>query len=205
MPSSIIKLAKKLNADPMPNQEVPRDHRLYSDAERTFLAWIRTGLALMGFGFIVARFGLFLEEVASAAGGGSPLVPSTFSLPLGMALVLIGVIVNILSSFRHVSLVRKLNRGEQPAGKASKLGILIALLLAAVGIAMVFGIGRGFLAGPSTSTPHGRLQRQSPPSAKRTGRGGVLQADRRHTAAAFRCARVIEAFGANGRIAQERH
>jgi putative membrane protein len=32
----------------------------YLAAERTFLAWIRTGLALMGFGFVVARFGLFL-------------------------------------------------------------------------------------------------------------------------------------------------
>ena len=34
----------------------------YLAAERTFLAWIRTGLALMGFGFVVARFGLFLRE-----------------------------------------------------------------------------------------------------------------------------------------------
>jgi uncharacterized membrane protein YidH (DUF202 family) len=36
----------------------------YLAAERTFLAWIRTGLALMGFGFVVARFGLFLREIA---------------------------------------------------------------------------------------------------------------------------------------------
>ncbi|HLX94690.1 MAG TPA: DUF202 domain-containing protein, partial [Verrucomicrobiae bacterium] len=32
-------------------------------AERTFLAWIRTGIALMGFGFVIARFGLFLQEL----------------------------------------------------------------------------------------------------------------------------------------------
>jgi Domain of unknown function (DUF202) len=35
----------------------------YLAAERTFLAWIRTGLALMGFGFVVARFGLFLQTL----------------------------------------------------------------------------------------------------------------------------------------------
>ncbi len=39
-----------------------RDPREYFTAERTFLAWIRTGLALMGFGFVVAKFGLFLRE-----------------------------------------------------------------------------------------------------------------------------------------------
>jgi len=35
----------------------------YLAAERTLLAWIRTGLALMGFGFVVARFGLFLQQL----------------------------------------------------------------------------------------------------------------------------------------------
>ena len=39
----------------------------YLAAERTLLAWIRTGLALMGFGFVVARFGLFLQQTASHA------------------------------------------------------------------------------------------------------------------------------------------
>jgi uncharacterized membrane protein YidH (DUF202 family) len=37
----------------------PTDPRIYMAAERTFLAWIRTGIAFMGFGFVVARFGLF--------------------------------------------------------------------------------------------------------------------------------------------------
>ena len=39
----------------------------YLAAERTLLAWIRTGLALMGFGFVVARFGLFLQELQAAS------------------------------------------------------------------------------------------------------------------------------------------
>jgi len=44
--------------------EPPDDPRVPLAAERTLLAWVRTGLALMGFGFVVARFGLFLREIA---------------------------------------------------------------------------------------------------------------------------------------------
>ena len=39
------------------------DLRTYLAAERTFLAWIRTAVACMGFGFVVARFGIFLHEL----------------------------------------------------------------------------------------------------------------------------------------------
>jgi uncharacterized membrane protein YidH (DUF202 family) len=49
--------------------EPPDDPRVPLAAERTLLAWVRTGLALMGFGFVVARFGLFLHELAAARGG----------------------------------------------------------------------------------------------------------------------------------------
>ena len=44
-----------------------RDPRVYFAAERTFLAWIRTGLGLMGVGFAVARFGFFLRELHANA------------------------------------------------------------------------------------------------------------------------------------------
>ena len=54
----------------MPNQRIAvkdelLDPRIYFAAERTLLAWVRTGLAMMGFGFVVARFGLFLRELAA--------------------------------------------------------------------------------------------------------------------------------------------
>ena len=68
------------------------DPRIYLAAERTFLSWIRTGLALMGFGFVVARFGLFLHEFAQ--NNTTNVEHHTgFSLPVGVALI--GMVVTI--------------------------------------------------------------------------------------------------------------
>ena len=42
----------------------PNDPRIYFASERTLLAWIRTGISVVGLGFVVARFGLFLSFAA---------------------------------------------------------------------------------------------------------------------------------------------
>ena len=111
------------------------DPRTYFAEERTFLAWIRTGIALMGFGFVVARFGLFLRELASLKTI-AKFQTSVLSVPLGTALLLAGVCVNIVSVVRHVRIVRALNTGAPIATKPSMLAIAVALALAAAGLAM---------------------------------------------------------------------
>jgi len=59
--------------DPSSNPKPPEDPRVRVAAERTLLAWMRTGMALMGFGFVVARFGLFLREIAAAGNVATPI------------------------------------------------------------------------------------------------------------------------------------
>lgn len=111
-----------------------KDPRVYFAAERTFLAWIRTGLALMGFGFVVARFGIFLREFRVSSGA---TLPSTgFSLWAGTALVFIGVIVDVLSTFSYVHTISELNSGRDPTGRPSSLAVTVALTLALIGIAV---------------------------------------------------------------------
>lgn len=120
----------------MPTQSKP-DPRTYFAAERTFLAWIRTGLALMGFGFVVARFGLFLRELQSVHGAALQS-PHTLqaSLWFGVALVGLGVGVNIFAAVHHVRVVHQLSSGAEMDGKPSKLGIAVASILAASGVAV---------------------------------------------------------------------
>jgi len=112
------------------------DARTRFAAERTLLAWIRTGLALMGFGFVVARFGLFLREIAVAAHENVPH-STGFSLWFGTALVLVGVLVSVLAALEHRRFLGHLQRGEGNIPPRYSLGIVIAWTLALVGLAMV--------------------------------------------------------------------
>jgi inner membrane protein YidH len=104
-------------------------------AERTFLAWIRTGLALMGFGFVVARFGLFLQELQS-------IRPSAtnhsygLSLWFGTALICVGVVVDVYSSMRYSRLIGHMNASGSITRNRSVTAIAVALFLGLVGIAM---------------------------------------------------------------------
>ncbi len=115
-----------------------RDPRVYFAAERTFLAWIRTGLALMGFGFVVARFGLFLRELAMRQSQPSSVSVHTTgpSLWLGTSLVIVGVLVNIAAAFTHIHQIKQLASGAWVPGKPSKTAVAIALLLAAAGVGL---------------------------------------------------------------------
>ena len=97
----------------------------YLAAERTLLAWIRTGLALMGFGFVVARFGLFLQQVQIMQH--TPVEQSYgLSLWFGTALIAVGVIVNVLAGWQHLRLVRELDRSAASHSHSSTQAVLVA-------------------------------------------------------------------------------
>src|SRR5664280_13342 len=111
------------------------DPRIYFAAERTLLAWLRTGLGLMGVGFAVARFGLFLREMQAVQ---SNATEHTMGLSLwaGVALVALGVIVNVCAALRHVQVVRQLSAGTWQPGKVSASAVALALVLSAIGVGM---------------------------------------------------------------------
>jgi len=89
----------------------------------------------MGVGFAVARFGLFLREMES--GPGRLLIHSTgISAVSGVALVVLGVVVNVSATWRHVQITRELSSGTWVPGRVSRDAVVLALLLAGVGAAM---------------------------------------------------------------------
>jgi putative membrane protein len=111
------------------------DPRIFWAKERTFLAWIRTGLALMGFGFVVARFNLFLRMIQARADAPSP--PHTgLSMWFGTLLVLLGVVVQVISATDYARFTSAFKRGETPQLNLSYLGPVVALGLGLIGLVM---------------------------------------------------------------------
>ena len=92
----------------------------------------------MGFGFVVARFGLFLRELAAVHQVASHRTTG-LSLWLGTALLIIGITVNVAATVQHVRLINRLNRGEV-LDSYSGAAIVVALILAVLGLAMVVNL-----------------------------------------------------------------
>jgi len=116
------------------------DPRVRLAAERTLLAWIRTGLAMMGFGFIVARFALWLR-VLGATAPSEPQPTHHLSLWFGTSLILIGVVTNVSAARRHRRYLRALDAGDLDPQLDPTLAMTLALALAAIGVAMAGYLG----------------------------------------------------------------
>jgi putative membrane protein len=123
--------------DPAPqrNDAPELDPRVLFAAERTLLAWVRTGLAMMGFGFVVARFGLFMRELLYERGVTPPprLGLSTW---VGTGLVALGVVVNLAAAAQHWRRMQRLLRGEPLIPKPLSLVTATAAVLALLGLFM---------------------------------------------------------------------
>jgi putative membrane protein len=114
------------------------DPRVFFAAERTLLAWVRTGLTIMAFGFVVARFGLFLRLLAAQhVAGATPTASRTdFSNIVGIALVLTGTACMILGAFQFRGDVVSLPAEDVPRSHPPLYPVALALALAALGLGL---------------------------------------------------------------------
>jgi putative membrane protein len=108
------------------------DPRVLFAAERTLLAWQRSAIALMGFGFVVERFGLFLQVVAHLPESGSQ---RGFSLGLGILLLILGAAAALISARQFRQVVKALDPVVVPPGYSIHVGVGLNMVIAIIALA----------------------------------------------------------------------
>jgi putative membrane protein len=109
------------------------DPRVLFAAERTLLAWQRSAIALMGFGFVVERFGLFLQMMAHQPVMGSQ---RGFSLGFGVLLLVLGAAVALISARQFRQVAKNLDPAVVPPGYWTHVGVGLNVVIALIALAL---------------------------------------------------------------------
>ena len=109
------------------------DPRVLFAAERTLLAWQRSAIALMGFGFVVERSGLFLEVVMH-----QPQVSAqrSFSLACGVLLLVLGAAVALISARQFLQVAKDLDPSVVPPGYWTRVGVVLNVIIAMIAVVL---------------------------------------------------------------------
>lgn len=110
--------------------EPPADPRVYFAAERTMLAWLRAGTTIMAFGFVIARFGVFLQLMQPE---GTSHLGHGLSPYLGSALVLLGVIGTAGGAVEFRRFCRTLGERDRPGPSSFRYVLILSWIMVAIG------------------------------------------------------------------------
>ncbi len=119
---------------PMPNETT--DPRIFFAAERTLLAWLRTGLTIIGLGFVISRFGLFIQLLGLQIQPPIPHANSSISAILGICFVLMGSVSIAFAAVQHKRFIASLNFDQLPAIYSNKLAFALTIFVSILGFAL---------------------------------------------------------------------
>jgi putative membrane protein len=106
--------------------------------ERTFLAWVRTAIAVMAFGFLVERFDLFLQVARASMGVTVAHVASRrFAEAAGLALMIMGLVIVAVATARFLKTGKEIDDPEAHAGPGARTDVALAALLLLLGLALL--------------------------------------------------------------------
>jgi putative membrane protein len=102
--------------------------------ERTFLAWVRTNIAVMSLGFVIARFIAWMGEVSARMNPHIPVHRLGISAPLGECMIGLGALLTIFAAWRYHVVNRAIKRGELEADPRMVAAVTVAILVAATAV-----------------------------------------------------------------------
>ncbi|HEY0792985.1 MAG TPA: DUF202 domain-containing protein [Chthoniobacterales bacterium] len=119
----------------------------HSANERTFLAWVRTAIAMMAFGFLVGKFDLFMELVVPSLPNRHLALPSQkLGNVAGLALVFLGSATVVMAAVRFVMNAKNIERPDARSGKGSRIDLAWAGLLFLVGCVLFLYLSQALVA-----------------------------------------------------------
>ena len=101
----------------------------YLANERTFLAWIRTSVAVVSLGFVLARFSVWLREFAIQRTPQLPVQRAGISLPIGVGMMIFGGLLSVLAAWRYHVVNRDIDRGKVRADRGLVILVTVAMVL----------------------------------------------------------------------------
>lgn len=110
------------------------DPRVFFAAERTMLAWLRTGLTIIAIGFLVSRFGLFVQLFSAQAPNLAHQNTIALSAVLGVSFVVVGSLAIATAAIQHRRFVATLSATSLPTAYSSKLAVILSAFIAILGI-----------------------------------------------------------------------
>jgi putative membrane protein len=120
----------------------------YAANERTFLAWVRTAIALMAFGFLLERFDLFLQMAALTMGNKAPRIADAgFGRGAGLGLLVAGVAITAVAAMRFVMNAKDIASDEVKSNKGRGVDIALAILLVLLGLALAVYLSHALIVG----------------------------------------------------------
>ncbi|HMS26934.1 MAG TPA: DUF202 domain-containing protein [Burkholderiaceae bacterium] len=118
------------------------DPRVFFAAERTLLAWNRTSLTLMAFGFMIERFGLFVHMLMPQKG---EMLQRGFSFWIGLAFILLGAFAAGAAIVQYRAVLRTLKPIEIPTGYRVNIGVFVNLIVTLLSLGLAVYL---FIRGP---------------------------------------------------------
>jgi putative membrane protein len=120
-----------------PNSDKSQEHHTSDHLanERTFLAWIRTSIAVIGLGFVVAKFTVWLRELSARLDQPAQIRHSNLSLPLGIALMFLGGVLALTAAWRYRTVKAAILKNESAAAEGT--AIAVAAVVACIAVAMI--------------------------------------------------------------------